>query len=567
MKKIPYRYAVALSAALGLFMAVLDNTIVNVAINAMQKSFQVKDPSVDINTIEWVITGYFLSQAAIIPIAGYLSNRFGLKRMFMLALTMFTLGSILCGLSPLFDSWFGGGVGLLIFFRVFQGIGGGMLFPLATSISFNVFPPAERAASSAVIAVPVLLAPAFGPTIGGLLVDSSFEWPSIFFINLPVGILALFLIGRILKPDTGTQTVPAKAGDTTAAADGSRDKAAPPVPAIATKRAGFDFVGLVLSIVGTILVVYAFNLISQIDPSTVSKANPGGTIYGWGYWLVWTLLGAGIGMLAFFSYYELKIAKDPVLDLRLMGDSIFLFSTVMTWVLRAVVFGSFFILPLFLERFQGKDAVSTGLALMPQGLAATVGIATGGRLYDKIGPRYLVILGMIALSVSSAMLIFTDSNTDAWSLVPILLIRGLGFGWSNLPLQTVALSKITGRALPKASSLYNATAQIFSSIGIAVLTTIFIQSLTTNTASRLEQLKSSGQAAKLAGGAEAVRINLLSPAAASAVSTVFLIVTIGTVLAIGLAFTLPRYSLKQEQIRNGASKEEIAKLEPVAIAE
>ena len=556
MSKIPYRYAVALTAALGLFMAVLDNTIVNVALNDMQKSFAAKDPTIDINTIEWVITGYFLAQAAIIPVAGYLSNRFGIKRMFILALALFTLGSLLCGMSEQFDSWFGGGgVTLLIAFRVFQGIGGGMLFPLATSISFNVFPPEERAASSAVIAVPVLLAPTLGPTVGGLIVDSSLRWPSIFFINVPIGLLAIFLIARILKPDTGQRPAMAgagagagKPGETASADGGTAPVGANGAPV--ARRASFDFLGLILSIVGTVLIVYGINLISQYDPSTITANNPRGTIYGWGYWLVWALVVGGVALLGVFSYYELKIAKDPVLDLRLFSTGIFLFSTVMTWVLRAVVFGSFFILPLFLEQFQGKSAVETGLALMPQGLAAGIGIATGGRLYDRVGPRYLVILGMLALTLSSAMLIFTNKDTDAWSLVPILLIRGLGFGWSNLPLQTVALSKITGRALPKASSLYNATAQIFSSIGIAVLTTLFVQAQTSHIAFQRSQF-TPAQLGALAKTPDALRQQLLSPAAASAVGDVFLAVTIGTALAILLAFTLPRYSLKQEQIRQG----------------
>ena len=188
--RLPYKYAVALTAALGLFMAVLDNTIVNVALTAMQRAF-----NTDVNTIQWVVTGYFLAQAAVIPVSGYFGNRFGLKQTFMFALAVFTIGSLLCGLSPNIGGPLDGEE-LLIFFRLIQGIGGGMLFPLATSIAFSVFPPAERAAASGVIAVPVLLAPTLGPTFGGLLTDSHFEWPSIFFINVPFGILALVLVAR-----------------------------------------------------------------------------------------------------------------------------------------------------------------------------------------------------------------------------------------------------------------------------------------------------------------------------------------------------------------------------------
>ncbi len=561
MRKIPYRYAVALVAALGLFMAVLDNTIVNVALTAMQNSFKKQDPNVDINTIQWVITGYFLAQAAIIPVAGYAGYRFGVKRMFIVALALFTVGSFLCGMSHYIDQWFGGGgVPLLVAFRLFQGIGGGMLFPLATSISFSVFPPAERAASSAVIAIPVLLAPTLGPTVGGLLVDSSFEWPSIFFINVPVGLAAIVLISMIYKPEATPQRAgapggsnPNAAAQAQSAADagsnpggqagtmaGGRPQAAgagTPGGAVARPK-GFDFVGLLLSIVGTVMVVYAFNIVGQTKNPVTREVN------GWGEPSVWAFLVGGLVVLLAFGWYETRVSKDPVLDLRLFKSNTFLVTSIVTWVVRAVIFGSFFILPLFLQQFKGQDAVSTGLALMPQGIGATIGIISGSRLYDIIGPRAQVVIGIIALTISSAWLIGISPSTDGWSLVPILLIRGIGFGWSNLPLQTVALSSVTGPALPKASSLYNATAQIFSSIGIAVLAVVFSQSL----ADRL------GAVARATGGqiSPAARLD----AGVGAVSTLFVVVTIGTALTILVAFLLPAKSLKQQQQANAGSKTE-----------
>lgn len=558
--KIPYRYAVALSAALGLFMVVLDNTIVNVALNAMRISFIKEDPNITTNSIQWIITAYFLSQAAVIPIAGYLSNRFGLKRMFLIALAIFSLGSLLCGFSHELDLLVGGyGLPMLIAFRVLQGVGGGMLFPLATSISFNVFPPAERAKSSAVIAVPILLAPTLGPTVGGVLVDSFLGWPWIFFINVPVGLFTMYLINRLLTSDFGQKpawlavggpipvTPAADAGEPTRVADASASAvgAGPATPtgalprgAIAgaqTKPGNFDFLGLVLSMVGTIMIVYSFALISETREGSITPRTPNGEINGWGYWLVWTLLAAGLAILAIFSVFELKVAKDPVLDLRLFGQNIFLVSTIMTWVVRAVIFGSFFILPLFLEQFRGQSAIATGLALMPQGIGAGIGIISGSRLYDRVGPRVQVIMGIVALTLSSVLLIGVDKNTDGWTLAPILLIRGIGFGWSNLPLQTVALSKVSGPALSKATSLYNATAQVFSSIGIAVLATIFSEGL----ASRLTE---AGRAAQGRPSTQAI-----TEAAAAAVSNVFVIVTIGTALTVLVAIFLPKRSLKQEQ--------------------
>ena len=474
--RIQYKYAVVLTSALGLFMAVLDNTIVNVALTPMATAFHT-----DLNSVQWVITAYFLAQAAVIPTAGYLANRIGIKTVFMVCLALFTFGSLLCGLSDLVKDGNGNPqIILLIAFRVVQGIGGGALFPLATAIAFGAFPPNERAASSAIVGIPVLLAPAFGPTIGGLIVDSA-GWNWIFYVNVPVGFLALFLIWRVMKPDTKEVRTAEQA------------------------QAGFDIVGLMLSMLGVLAIVYAFILVSETDPATVNAITGLGTIYGWGYWLVWTLMGIGVALLLAFGFWELRLAKDPVLDLRLFKSYNFTMASIVTWMVRGVVFGSFFLLPVFLEniRYPNLSAVTAGLALMPQGLAAGVAIALGGRLYNVIGPRWLVCMGMIALTISSFMLTGLSNSWDGWSLVPILLLRGIGFGWGAFPVQTLALSAITGRALPKASSLYNVTAQIFSSIGIAVLTTIFVTQTVTNapTVAQTQQYVASAALSQPAGQA------------------------------------------------------------------
>lgn len=466
--KIPYKYAAALSVSLGLFMAVLDNTIVNVALTPMKNAF-----NTDLNSVQWVITGYFLSQAAVIPTAGYLSNVLGIKKVFLFCLGVFTLGSLMCGLSdlPIFqDSAGHAQIVWLIVFRVLQGIGGGALFPLATAIAFGVFPPAERAAGSAVVAIPVLLAPAFGPTIGGLLVDG-FSWNAIFFVNVPIGIIAFILIARILKPDP------------------KREPNAP--------KSSFDVPGLALSMLGVIAIVYAFTVVSQTDSSTVNATHPQGSIYGWGYWLVWTLLGIGAALLVAFAVWELKFSKDPVLDLRLFRSYNFAVANFITWIIRGVVFGSFFLLPVFFEniKYPPMSAVDAGLAFMPQGITAAIAIALGGRLYNVIGPRWLVVLGMIALTASTFWLINLNDASDGWSLMPALILRGLGFGWGSFPVQTLALQAITGKALPKASSLFNVTAQIFSSVGIAVLTTIFVTQSASNVPNQAQIQSFAAQAA------------------------------------------------------------------------
>lgn len=453
--KIEYKYAVALTAALAMFMAVLDNTIVNVALTPLVKAF-----NTDLNAVQWVVTAYFLAQAAVIPAAGYLSNRIGIKKVYLSCLALFTVGSVLCGLSDAIqDSTGHPYIALLIFFRVIQGIGGGALFPLSTAIAFGAFPPNERASSSAIVGIPVLMAPAFGPTVGGLLIDS-LGWQWIFFINLPIGLIALFLIWRVLKPDVVEVRQP--------------------------NQGRFDIIGLVLSMAGVLSFVYGFTVVSQRNPDTKTALNPQGDVYGWGYGQVWLLVGVGVALLVAFAFYELRVAKDPVMDLRLFKNRDFATSNVLNWAMAGFIFGSFFLLPVFLQNIRDPqlDATVAGLSTMPMGLAAAVAVMLSGKiLFNRLGPRYLVLLGIVFLAFSNLLLLGINNETDGWSLVPAMILRGLGFGMTGIPLQTLALAKITGRELPKASSLFNVTRQIFSSVGIAVLATLFVQQTTAHTPS------------------------------------------------------------------------------------
>lgn len=519
--KIPYKYAVALTAALGLFMVVLDNTIVNVALIPMANAFKT-----DINSVQWVITAYFLAQAAVIPAAGYLSSRIGVKRVFIACLALFTVGSLLCGLSDIVQDSSGHPyIGLLIFFRVVQGIGGGALFPLATAIAFGAFPPNERASSSAVIGLPVLMAPSFGPTIGGLLIDSA-GWQWIFFINVPFGILAIYLMMRIYKPETSDQKAPAKA-------NGNK----------------FDYIGLTLSMLGIVSLVYGFNVVSQRNPGSVSAANPAGNIYGWGYWEVWAWVGVGLALLIAFVFYELR-AKDPIVDLRLFKQRDFTTASILTWALRGFIFGSFFLLPVFLQniRYPHLSATVAGLSTMPMGLASGVAVVLTGRtLYALMGPRYLVLTGMAFMAASNLLLLGINNDTDGWSLIPAMILRGIGFGMSGIPLQTLAMEKLKNFELPRASSLYNASAQIFSSIGIAVLTTFFIQQTTVHqpNSAAIQQMvpgflaSHPGLTATTIQASPDFRAQITSQAGIPALQDVFLVVTIAMVALIFLSFILP----------------------------
>lgn len=521
------RYLIALVAALGLIPIVLDTTIVTVALTPIRN-----DLYTDVNTVQWIVTGFFLANAAVVAVGGYLANRFGRKRMFLLGIGVFTLGSALCGISPNIE-W-------LIAFRVLQGIGGGMLLPIGPALAFDAFPQEERARASAVVAVPILLAPVFGPILGGWLNDT-FVWHSLFFVNLPVGVLALAAAFFVLPNDTPGES----------------------------RRVGFDSTGLALSTLGIIAVVYAFKLVTQTNPDTVSAANPDGDLFGWGYWLVWVLLGAGALVLGIFAFYSLRLSRDPALDLRQFGRRDFLVSSLFAWATAIVSFGLLVLLPLYLEsvRLPHLSALDTGLALVPLGVGALIGTVISAALYRAVGPRWTIMLASVMLVVSAWLLAQTIQPTaTASQLVAVvesgravpsvagadalrwgMFLVGLGFAMVNVPVQTLALEALKGEALAKASSLFLSTKFIFSSIGVAIITTIFLdraQQQGTDLASQAQALlPGSGLNLgdpKVVAALRAVEAQQIPvQAATGAIQSIFWLIFFGSIALVALALLLP----------------------------
>ncbi len=425
--RLTYKWQAAIVVTIGLFMAVLDNTIVSVTLPQMANAF-----STSFETITWVATAYFLAQAAIIPVTGYLSDRTGTKLVFLTSLALFTLGSGLCAIAPTKE--------LLIGFRVLQGIGAGALFPTAFAIVFRIFPPTERGPASAVVSVPVLLAPAFGPTIGGYL-TTTFDWRAIFTINLPIGIISLILGFLVLKGRTAEREMSG-------------------IAALEKKR--FDILGLLLAMTGFSVLVYG---ITEAGPKGWSDPT-----------VVWSLTIGGVVLLAFILV-ELLVS-DPVLDLRLFLNYTFSMSNLLMWALGAFLFGSLFLLPFFFENVQGKTPLTAGEILIAQGLAAAVAVATAGRLYNRVGPRLLTATGLTLVTIGTIGFTNLEVSTSGASLQLWLILRGFGLGLTNLPLQTLALSVVSNQAMARASSLVNVTRQVFSAVGVAGLTTYLAQQTT-----------------------------------------------------------------------------------------
>jgi EmrB/QacA subfamily drug resistance transporter len=400
LQAVPYKWHVAVVFVIGLFMDLMDTTIVNVALPTLGRTFGVTSDT----TLEWIITGYLLSLAVWIPASGWLGDRFGTKRIFVFALVMFTLGSALCGEAT--------SISQLIFFRVIQGIGGGMLTPVGTAMLFRAFPPNERARASAVLLVPAAIAPATGPILGGVLVDYA-SWNWIFRVNIPIGIVGIILAVVLLKEHTEPNV------------------------------GRFDLPGFLLAGIGLPLVLYA---LSQAPNAGWDSAE-----------VLLTGLG-GLALLALFVAVELR-TREPMLKLRLFRDRMFRSANIVFFTAAAALLGVLF-------------PLESGLTTFPQALGLIVATRLAGRLYPKVGPRRMMMAGMLGIAVSSALFLMVGLATDLWWIRGIMLLRGIAFGTALLPLQAATFSTIPQADSGQASSLFNTNRQVGSSVGIAILATV-----------------------------------------------------------------------------------------------
>ncbi len=327
-------WRIAAVVVLGTIMSVLDTTIVNVALDTLGR-----DLHATVDQIQWVATGYLLALAAVIPVSGWASRRFSSRSVYIVSLVMFTAGSVLCGLA---DS-----VGSLVFFRVIQGIGGGMLVPTGQMILVKAAGPKNLPKVMSAIGVPIVLAPIFGPTIGGLLLEHV-SWQSIFLVNLPVGIITLVAALKLLPKDK---------------------------PEGAEK---LDFLGLGLLSVGLVGVTYG-----------LAETGSAGTLIAAS---VLVPLAIGLVGIASFAVRALRI-PNPLLNVRLYKNRAFTAASITTFCLGAALFGAMVLMPLYFQTVRGEDAVTTGLLLIPQGLGAAVAMALSGRATERWGGGITATIG------------------------------------------------------------------------------------------------------------------------------------------------------------------------------
>ncbi len=418
---LPYKWIVAIVVIFGLFMTILDGTIVNIAIPSLQNVF-----GANLTSVQWVLTAYTLVQGVATPLTAYLAQRFGSKRLYLIALTGFTLGSALCGLSI--------NLPMLIFFRVIQGATGAFMSPLAITLLWTEFPPEERGTALGALGVPILLAPALGPTIGGYIV-TYLGWRLIFYINLPIGIIGLILGILFLREVTDE------------------------------RRATFDIPGFLCSAIGLASLLYALS-----DASTD----------GWGSTKVEGFLALGIVMLALFIIVEINTARrgrQPLLDIRVFANRSFTTSSIASTFVIFALYGGLFVVPIYLQDLRGLSAYQAGLLLLPQAFASMVSSVIGGRLVDRIGVRGVVIPGLLILAFGLWQLTFISSSTPYGTLQFWLIIRSFGLGFCFQPLSVSALSEIKPRMLSQATAVNTTLRFVISSLAVAVIATL-VQSQT-----------------------------------------------------------------------------------------
>ncbi|MCZ8522893.1 MULTISPECIES: DHA2 family efflux MFS transporter permease subunit [Paenibacillus] len=401
-----------IAIVMGTFVSVLNSSLMNVAMNKFVAVF-----GSSVNTVQWVITGYMLASAMVIPMSGFLGARFGNKNIFVYSVAGFTLGSVLCGLAWSDSS--------LIFFRIIQGFAGGFIMPVGMAIIYTTFPREKTGTALGLWGVAAMVAPALGPTLGGYLIQH-YSWRLLFFINIPIGVLAIIL-GRILLKD------------------------AQPV-----KGLKFDLAGALLSMTffGTLLLA-------------LSK----GQSEGWTSLYIISLLFVSVFSLLLLIWVELGVEK-PVLDLRLFRNMKFTISVIASSLVMMGMMGGTFLTPVYLQSIQSLSPMQTGLVLLPQSIAMALMMPISGRLFDRFGILPLGIAGLTILGATTLELHHLTVDTPNHWLNVLLTIRAVGIGLCMMPLTSAGMNAIPTHQIGNASPLSNVCRQVAGSMGIALLTAI-----------------------------------------------------------------------------------------------
>jgi len=412
-------WMVAASVMLSTFMVVLDSSVANVALPHIAGNL-----SASTDEATWVLTSYLVSNAIMLPAAGWITRRIGRKRLLLISILVFTGASVLCGMAP--------SMLVLIVARVLQGLGGGGMQPLAQSILLESFPPRQHGTAMAAYGVGIVVAPIIGPTLGGWITDS-YSWRWIFYINLPVGLLALFMVNQFVED--------------------------PPYIKRAF-RAAIDFLGFGL------MAVWLGTLQLLLDKG--QEADWFGST-----WIRW-LTGVSVVALIGFVLREFT-HREPIVQLRVLANGNFRTGTLITGLYGFVLYGVTALMPLFLQTLMGYPALDSGLAVSPRGIGSILSMVVAGVLVNYVDGRAMLAFGFAIFGYSILMLSRVNLSISMLSIVIPNILNGFAGGFIFVPLTTITMGRLRKDTIGNAAGIYNLMRNLGGSIGIATVTTYLVR--------------------------------------------------------------------------------------------
>jgi len=411
-------WAIAFTVMLATFMEVLDTSVANVALPHIAG-----DLSAGVDESTWVLTSYLVSNAIVLPLTGWFSSVFGRKRFYMTCVVIFTISSFLCGMAPT--------LGLLVFFRVLQGAGGGALQPISQAILVESFPKNKQGMAMAVYGMGVVVAPIIGPTLGGWITDE-YSWHWIFFINIPVGMLSMLLTYLLIFD--------------------------PPYLVRKSLRGlRIDYIGLGLLSVGLGFL--------QVVLDKGQREDWFGSDF-----IVYCSVLAAVGLVGAL-FWELT-CEDPVVDLRMLKERNFFLATATMFMLGFVLYGSTVLLPIFLQTLMGYTAMLSGLVLSPGGLLVLLALPIVGRLVQKVEARWLVAVGLAITGFALLRMANFNLDIDFWTALKAWTLSRVGMAFLFVPINVMAFYFIPKEKMNNATGIINLARNIGGSVGIANVTTM-----------------------------------------------------------------------------------------------
>jgi DHA2 family multidrug resistance protein len=409
---VKHKWIISLAVMLGTMMEIIDASIVNVALPDMMGNL-----GATLDEITLMVTGYIVANVIIIPLSGWLSIQFGRKRYFLVSIAIFTIASFFCG--------FVQNLYFLVFARIIQGIGGGALVPTSQAILMETFPPEEQGTATSIFGLGMMVGPTLGPTLGGWITDN-YDWPWIFYINLPIGILAFFLVFFFIED--------------------------PPYLKPANTRV--DYTGFILLAVG---IGCLQTLLEKGEREDWFESN----------FILWLSIIAGL-TLPLFVWWELRI-ENPIVNLRVMANRSLCIGSIFSMIIGFGLYGSNVLISVYFQNLLNYSSLETGKVVFYAASTIALIMPISGRLVNKISPRYMVGLGIsffaLAIYRMSHYTLETEHSEVFWTQV----IRGIGLGLSFVPLNIIALRTLNKKDIPAASGIYNLLRQLGGSFGIAIL--------------------------------------------------------------------------------------------------